>query len=162
MCISLFKRKEIPKIGKNGTKLTLKSFNSKTAPRNLLKLGLYLYLTLLNTTVKYEFNNFCTSLFKRKEIPKIGKNGTKLTLKSFNSKTAPRNLLKLGLKLHLTLLNTTVKHEYKNFCTSLLKRKEIPKIGKNGTKLIYSNLFKFFNHFLISFALHQSFVFLNN
>ena len=51
----------------------------------------------MNTTVKYEYKNFCTPLLKRKEIPKIGKNGTKLTLKSFNSKTAPRNLLKLGL-----------------------------------------------------------------
>ena len=50
-----------------------------------------------------------------KEIPKIGKNGTKLTIKSFNSKLAPRNFLKLGLKLHLTLLNTTVKYEYENF-----------------------------------------------
>ena len=54
-------------------------------------------ITLLNTTVKYDYKNLCTSLFQRKEIPKIGKNGTKLTLKSFNSKTAPRNLLKLGL-----------------------------------------------------------------
>ena len=51
----------------------------------------------MNTTVKYEYKYFCASLFKRKEIPKIGKNGTKLTLKSFNSKMAPRNLLKLGL-----------------------------------------------------------------
>ena len=45
----------------------------------------------MNTTVKYKYENFRTSLFKRKEIPKIGKNGTKLTIKSFNSKLAPRN-----------------------------------------------------------------------
>ena len=97
-CTSLFKRKEIPKIGKNGTKLTFKSFNSKLAPRNFLKLGLYFHLTLLlNTAVKYVYKNFCTYLFKHKEIPKIDKNGTKLTFKSFNSKLAPRNSLKLGL-----------------------------------------------------------------
>ena len=36
--------------------------------------------------------NFCTSILKRKEIPKIGKNGTKLTLKSFNSKLAPSKM----------------------------------------------------------------------
>ena len=40
----------------------------------------------MTTTVKYEYKNLCTSLFKRKEIPKIGKNGTKLTFKSFNSR----------------------------------------------------------------------------
>ena len=51
----------------------------------------------MNTTVKYEYKNFCTSLFKRKEIPKIGKNGTKFTFKSFNSKSAQMNFLKLGL-----------------------------------------------------------------
>ena len=33
----------------------------------------------MNTTVKYEYTNFCTSIFKRKESPKFGKNGTKLT-----------------------------------------------------------------------------------
>ena len=49
----------------------------------------------MNTTVKYEYKNFCTSLFKCKEIPKIGKNGTKLTFKSFNSKLATRNFLNL-------------------------------------------------------------------
>ena len=49
----------------------------------------------MNTTVKYEYKNLCTSLFKRKEIPKIGKNGTKLTFKSFNSKLAQKNFLKL-------------------------------------------------------------------
>ena len=47
----------------------------------------------MNTAVEYEYKNFCTSLFKRKKIPKIG---TKLTFKSFNSKSAPRNLLKIA------------------------------------------------------------------
>ena len=84
----------------------------------------------MNTTVKYEYKNFCTYLFKRKEIPIFGKNGTKLSFKSFNSKLAQRNFKKLDLKLHLTLLITTVKYGYKNFCTSLFKRKEIPKLGK--------------------------------
>ena len=48
--VPLFKRKEIPKIGKNGTKLTIKSFNSKLAPRNFLKLG---FIASSNTTEHY-------------------------------------------------------------------------------------------------------------
>ena len=45
----------------------------------------------MDYTVKYEYKKFCTSLFQRKEILQIGKNGTKLTFKSFNSKLAPMN-----------------------------------------------------------------------
>ena len=48
----------------------------------------------MNTTVKYEHKHFCTSRFQRKEIPKTGKNGTKLTFKSFNSKLAPKEFFK--------------------------------------------------------------------
>ena len=84
----------------------------------------------MNTTVKYEYKNFCTSLFKRKEIPKIGKNGTKLTFKSFNSKLAPRNFLKLGLYFHLTLPNTTVKYEYNNFVLIFLNARKYQKSVK--------------------------------
>ena len=65
----------------------------------------------MNTTVKYEYKNLCTSLFKRKEIPKIGKNGTKLTFKSFNSKLAPRNFLKLGIRICVLLFLNARKYQ---------------------------------------------------
>ena len=54
------------------------------------------------------------------------KSGTK----SLNSKTAPRNLLKLGLKFYLTLLNTTVKYEYKNFLFLFLNAMKFQKSEK--------------------------------
>ena len=84
-----------------GTKLTIKSFNSKLAPRRFfrnLEFDSIRSNTTERATVKYELRIFELLFCKRKEIPKIGKNGTKYDYgKSFNSKLRSKEFLKLGL-----------------------------------------------------------------